>query len=252
MNLLYKFKNIKTIKIKNICITLIIALGLVGLGFYTINLNCKYDYEINNWKVNITRYHSNETYVKIPNHIWFMPVVAIDDYAFEGLMKLRKVQIPHNVTSIGIGAFSYCMNMEEIELPIGIKEIKDNTFYFCEELKKIDIPEGVTKIGNSSFSICDFLRIVNLPNSLESIGEYAFSECSSLTSIKLPTGLITIDNFAFVYNEDLEEVFIPQGVKTIGKGNFYDCDKLTLIISEGSVAEQYAVDNGIEYEIDIE
>ena len=46
---------------------------------------------------------------------------------------------------------------------------------------------------------------------------------------------------------DCAEVKIPDGVTEIGNYAFYNCDNLTMTVGRGSYAEQYAVDNGINY-----
>ena len=56
------------------------------------------------------------------------------------------------------------------------------------------------------------------------IGSVAFSGCKSLVGITIPDSVIKI-----------------------GKAAFSGCDNLTMTVGHGSYAEQYAMDNGINY-----
>ena len=56
------------------------------------------------------------------------------------------------------------------------------------------------------------------------IGEAAFLDCASLSSVT-----------------------IPAGVTGIGDEAFSGCDSLTAIVSRGSYAEQYCMDNHVNY-----
>ncbi len=88
-----------------------------------------------------------------------------DDFRYqpERESKLKFVELPHTVTSIG-----------------------DNAFAWCKDLKIIEIPDSVIEIGDSAFESCRNLVTVEIPNSIESIGEYAFYFCNGLKSIKIP------------------------------------------------------------------
>jgi hypothetical protein len=92
------------------------------------------------------------------------------------------------------------------------------------------------------------LRSVAVPNSVEAIGQYAFSGCISLASIEIPKSVEKIGERAF-YACSLISVEIPNSVKEIGKGAFATCaDDLTLYGVAGSVAQEYAAENGLRFE----
>jgi len=87
------------------------------------------------------------------------------------------------------------------------------------------LPDGLTFISHSAFNGCSSLTHISLPDSIKYIGMSAFSGCISLIHVTLP------DSITF-----------------IGKGAFKGCgDDLTLTVSEGSYAAQYAKENGLPY-----
>lgn len=60
-------------------------------------------------------------------------VKGIDDGAFMGYTKARRINLPATVERIGTGAFDGCKSISEISLPIGILEIGDLIFNNCEQ-----------------------------------------------------------------------------------------------------------------------
>lgn len=198
-------------------------------------------------------------------------VLLIGDFAFLGCDGLTSVTIPDSVTSIGDSAFALCQNqsLTSTTIPDGVTSIGDGAFNRCTYLTSINIPDGVTSISASTFAGCFGLTAVSIPDSVTSIGDSAFMGCGSLTNVALPASLINIDfaaftgcgltsvsipasvtrigNCAFLSCHSLTSVTIPSGTTSIGKSAFNDCENLTLRLTKGSLAEQYAKVNGIPY-----
>lgn len=82
---------------------------------------------------------------------------ALADGAFSGFTKLKNINLPDTLTSIGKSAFSMCSDMEEIELPEGLSEIGDYAFTDCDSLVQITLPFSLRKIGKIIFQTCDRL-----------------------------------------------------------------------------------------------
>lgn len=119
---------------------------------------------------------------------------------------------------------SYTGSDTDIIVPYGVEVIGDSAFSGKKEIQSITLPDSLTKIDEYAFSGCKQLNWINIPDSVEEIGEFAFSGCKSLESLVL-----------------------PESVNTIGEDAFTGCGQLVLTVTSGSYAEQYAVDNDIEY-----
>lgn len=137
---------------------------------------------------------------------------------FDGFSKVKKIDIPDTVTTIGWNAFRGCTNLEKIMLPVNLKAIKSNTFNGCINLQNVTFPEE-----------------------LETIGEGAFKGCSSLERIIIPSKVTTIDRYAFE-NAGLEIVYIVGAINKICSGTFRNCSSLDTIVLPESISqiENYA------------
>ena len=92
-----------------------------------------------------------------------------------------------------------------------------------EKGKYLQIPESVTEIEEEAFADTAARQIV-IPASVERIGDRAFQNSS-----------------------ELQIVIIPDTVLQIGNDAFSECDNVVIITSEGSTAEEYAIENSIPY-----
>ena len=216
------------------------------------------------------------TSITIPNSVTY-----IGWNAFEGCTGLTSITIPNSVTSIGKYVFNDCTGLTSITIPNSITSIGYRAFGGCTKLTSITIPNSVTSIGNFAFYGCAGLTSITIPNSVTNIGAYVFNGCSSLTSITLPNSVTYIGGNAFEGCTGLTSITIPNSVTSIGYEAFYGCTGLTSVTIPNSVTyigwnafgyyttddyeikipnfkiycysgtagEQYAKDNGFEYEI---
>lgn len=92
--------------------------------------------------IGIMFYEGNEEEVTIPEKINNKPVYSIDDSAFYGNAKMKKVIIPKYVVRIGHQAFIGNNNLEEVYLPDNIVDIGPYSFDVCPKLNKIYVKKG--------------------------------------------------------------------------------------------------------------
>ena len=198
-------------------------------------------------------------------------VISIEKGAFVHCHSLTEVSIPTTVTSIGASAFVYCSSITSIAIPNGVTSIQDGTFSDCYSLTDVSIPNSVTSIGNSAFANCLSLEVVVLPDSVTSIGDSAFNYCTSLSSVEVSERLSTIGQWSFEFCGSLESIELPGTVTSIGTEAFASCNTLesvTILSNNISIADdaffetdakiygasnsdaiQFAIDNGLQYEI---
>ena len=159
----------------------------------------------------------------------------IANCAFYCCGDLTDIKMPNSVTSIGESAFCKT-GLTNITIPNSITNISANTFNGCISLTSITIPDSVTNIDGGAFWFCKSLTNVTIPNSVTNIDANAFGQCHDLTSVTIPSSVTSIGKHAFGYRItlDYKEIKIP---------NF------KIYCYAGTAGEQYAKDNGFEYEI---
>ena len=180
---------------------------------------------------------------------------GIASYAFIGCTSLTDITIPDSVTMIGDYAFGNCNSLTDIKIPNNVKNIGKNVFWFCESLKNVTIPDSVTMIGDMAFVGCKSLTDITIPGSVTMIGDHVFAGCTSLTDITIPGSVTSIGDSAFYNCPKLLDVTIPDSVTNIDDWAFgFDendekIDGFKIYCYGGTAGEQYAKDNGFEYEI---
>ncbi len=102
----------------------------------------KYIYNEYKDHVTITFYEGREEVVVIPEYINGKKVYSIDDSAFYGNDKIKKVIIPKYVIRIGHQAFIGSNNLKEVVLSDNIIDIGDFAFDVCPKLEKIIVKKN--------------------------------------------------------------------------------------------------------------
>ena len=173
-------------------------------------------------------------------------VTSIGDDAFLRCRNLTSVTIPDSVTSIGEGAFSRCTGLTSIKVSKNNKVydsrnncnaiIETKTNKLISGCKNTVFPNDITSIGAVAFCGCRNLTSITIPNSVTSIGIGAFYSCTGLISVTIPSSVTSIGESAFGYY-----VTFDDGETKIPNFKIY--------CYAGTAGEQYAKDNGFEYEI---
>ena len=154
--------------------------------------------------------------------------------------------IPNGVTSIGEYSFCHCKSLTSVAIPNSVTKIGQYAFYGCSGLTSVTIPKGVASIEAYSFSDCYCLERVSIPDSVTGIGEGAFSGCSSLPDVTIPGSVVSIGKVAFVGCDSLKTVKILNSQCKI-KSSAFNKTPVTIYSSEGSSAQVYAQENGLDF-----
>ena len=137
------------------------------------------------------------------------------------------VEIPREVTRIGIGAFQDS-ELIRVILHDHITRIHRSAFRSCYRLQEIDIPDSVNRIDRYAFSNCTALHSVRLPRNLDRIREGTFEECASLEKIVIPDSVHIIGPAAFRECTSLKTVDLPESLEEIRDVAFQGCQVLEL------------------------
>ena len=110
-------------------------------------------------------------------------VERIPMYLCYGMSKLKSVEIPNSVTSIGEHSFNNCIGLNSVAIPNSVTSIGYYAFYGCTGLTSLTIGNGVTSIGESAFEGCKGLTSVTCysttpPYLMEDV--FAHVECSQI------------------------------------------------------------------------
>ena len=165
-----------------------------------ITFNSLLEYETMNsgTAIQITKYKGTDTSVILPAQIDGLPVTSIKGYAFDGT-SVVSITLPESMTTLDGYALYGATKLKTVNFPSGITSIGSYAFEFCISLTSITIPDTVTTIGTGAFYGCTSLSTVNLGKGLTTIRQYAFTNVA-LTKVTIPNNVTSIGDHAFGYN----------------------------------------------------
>ncbi len=121
------------------------------------------------------------------------------------------------------------------------------------EATDVVVPQTVGDITITSISKNAFIESaitsITLPDSVTEISKFAFESCLSLKEVTLSASMLYL-NKIFQHCNALIKVVIPPSVVLIEDKTFEDCPNVVIYCAEGSAAQKYAEENGIDYIID--
>ena len=210
-------------------------------------------------------------------------ITYIGGGAFSGCKNLAQIVLPSHLEELGNHAFMYS-GIQEIILPQTVKEMGEEAFAYSS-LKEITGLENVEYIGDRAFRgtpwedsieeefVCidDILYLykgaeteVVIPSTIKEIrgGFYKEDEYPypiNVTKVFVPESVTVISPESFAGQKGLE-VYIPESVISLGDdyGNpsdpykeciFENIKDGTIVTTEGSTAEAYAISQRIPYRI---
>ena len=157
--------------------------------------------------------------------------VILEDYAFFDCGFLSNVTFSQGLLTIGDYAFQQT-SITQTELPEGLVTIGSGAFSEVP-LEVVNIPATVRNIGSSAFWNTHISEI-EIPGEITEIKPYTFAACSSLSRVTLPESLETIGEYSFSGTILLKEIYVPKNVTSIGRNAFQFCERMEMIVFEGS------------------
>ena len=167
-------------------------------------------YNVYTHYVSISQCISTEPDIVIPDTIEQLPVLVIEDKAFQSNYTIKTISLGKNIVKIGESAFSDCKILESVIFPSTLSLIGKNAFKNCESLKSVIIPNGVTIIPANCFVNCKSLKSVTIESAHDdnedvvynsengrTISSNAFANCPALSYAWIPNDVAVIDKSAF-------------------------------------------------------
>ena len=159
-------------------------------------------------------------------------ITGLPGEEFSFFRKLKTVELPDTVTSIGNSVFASCWELETVRMPERLTSIGADAFFNCQMWKNARIPETVTLIDRGAFSSCYSIREIEIPDTVTHIGNAAFAECINLESVRLPKNLKVIEDSIFYGCEKLSEIRLPGSLKKVKEGVFHESGVVRVEIPE--------------------
>lgn len=211
--------------------------GFSALAEPEIHVSGEYYYTLlEDGTAQIVSYAGDAATLTLPAALEGHAVAAVGTLAFEYCTSLQEVVIPEGVTAIGENAFFGCDALMHVTLPLSLTALADNPFAYCGQLLTIDVPAEHPTLAVIDEALYDAHRLVCWPMGLMT------ARC------EIPDGTQSIGEHAFFSCDSLQEVLIPASVSEIAAEAFLDCSPtLTLLVSAGSCAEQYAREHAIAF-----
>ncbi|MBO1103946.1 leucine-rich repeat protein [Enterococcus faecalis] len=149
------------------------------------------------------------TSVTFPN-----TVTKINRLAFDNNPALSNVQLPSNLTTIGMGAFREC-GLTNVVIPDSVITLDSYAFYW-NKLTDVTIGSGVSYISTFAFANNPLVN-VNLGN-VTRIGAQAFTG-TTINELVVPATVQRIERQAFE-NANINKLVLTEGLSYIGEAAF--------------------------------
>lgn len=178
----------------------------------------------------------SEKIIRIPDGVTVIGANAFDWESTND--NVEEIVLPSSVTTIEESAFRGRKKLKKINIPNGVLEIQDKAFRDCEELVKIEIPPSVEKIEAGAFPIYRSKTKFSSGNACAIKEINVDSENKHYCSIN--GMLLTKDTMELLYVPHTmyeEKLEIPEGVKVIGKNLAIGNEGLVELVLSDSVTE---------------
>lgn len=169
------------------------------------------------------------TDIRMPHNEEF---TVIPPAVFSMNIRMKKVEIPDQITEIGEMAFAGA-RLETLTIPSSVTKIGRKAFHL-HHLTSLTIPGNVKELGESSFEGTfkeQTLKTLILEEGVETIGKYAFKE-GLLTQVRIPVSLKTLGTEPFLNNTGYGDNHVVE---------LYTTDESQLAFNEGAVTHHVSM-----------
>ncbi|MGI5881369.1 MAG: leucine-rich repeat domain-containing protein [Syntrophomonadaceae bacterium] len=225
-------------------------------------------------EVTITKVLYNTNYPAnfiIPKKILGRPVTKIGTEAFAGLKRLRRVEMPHTITTIDDRAFYNCPNLSSFEFSSAIDNIGVDAFTNTKFFNEFD--DGFLYVGHTLYAYKGVLpngtalipfgekdhpeysaypNVLEFDEEVESLAPGLFKNQPGLVSVYLPDAITVVAREVFANNNNLAKIVFGDNVCEIAAKAFYQTPKLTEVTIPNtvtSIGEQAFMFSGITGEV---
>ena len=110
-------------------------------------------------------------------------VTVLGEYSFEGNSKLTAIALPQGLTTIEDGALYACFKLKTVNIPSTLTSI-GTAFLGYSEVEDVKIPEGITKLDHMFLYECTKLKTLELPSTFtKQLRSYFCANCTALQSV---------------------------------------------------------------------
>jgi len=152
-------------------------------------------------------------------------VTEIPPPAFNARSQLEELVLCEGLLEIKLAAFGCCYKLKRVNIPSTVRTLGKHVFSGCYALEDIELSEGIRKIRDGSFRGCRSLAHINLPSTITTIGECAFMGCQ-ITNFRLPHLVTTLSKQVFSGCQSSFSVEISERIGKVGVCTFEGCVSL--------------------------
>ena len=162
-----------------------------------------------------------ETFVAKDGNAYTVTAIGDNFLYFDGCVYSQgcsEVVLPKTIKRIGNSAFCKT-KIKSINLPEGLESIGDSAFMNCVNLELAELPSTLQHLGGWAFCGCANITISTLPESIETLGKYVFGDVlpgGKITSFTLPDHITELPDSFFYKRKGLKEIHFPANLTRIG------------------------------------
>ncbi len=196
----------------------------------------------------VTGYSGTDPVVTIPETAYNKVIRRFDLKAFYNNQVVETVIMHDNMTQVKKWALKSCSNLKNVYFSKSLAVLYDQSFAYDPKLTSALLRNTEINELNVGVFTNSGVEYVALPDTLKSVYGTVF-EKTQIRRINLPSGVTQVGNRCFANCEKLTEVYIPASVTKLGEDVFRNTPNVTVFTTEGSAAQNYCSENGVNCQV---